>query len=90
MARKTDDRLKRALLLCFVAVSVALIVTIYVTDLTGSIESAPAFYRGAPTMEPSATTDGASPTTAPSEPIPEAVTPAVQDSNPPNRTLDDE
>lgn len=54
MARKkSDDRVKRALLLGFVIISVALIASIYVTGLTGSEEPAPAFYRGAAAMEPS-------------------------------------
>lgn len=54
MARKkSDDRLKRALLLGFVLISVALIAGIYVTGLTGSEEPAPAFYRNAAAIEPS-------------------------------------
>lgn len=54
MARKKpDDRLKRALLLGFVVISVALIASIYVTGLSGSEEPAPAFYRGAAETEPS-------------------------------------
>lgn len=52
MARDTDDRLKRALLLFFVAVSVMLIVGMYVTDLNMGNEPEPAFYRAAPTVDP--------------------------------------
>jgi hypothetical protein len=52
MARKTDDRLKRILLLFFVVVSVALIIGIYATDLTGNNDPVPAFYRDAPTAVP--------------------------------------
>lgn len=53
MARNTDKRIKRTLLLFFVAISVALIIGIYATDLAGDNDPAPAFYRGAPTMDPS-------------------------------------
>lgn len=49
MARKkSDDRVKRALLLFFVALSVALIIGIYVTGLSGGDEPGRGFERGVP------------------------------------------
>lgn len=53
MARNTDGRLKRALLLFFVAISVVLIIGITVTDLSGGNNPEPAYYRAAPTVDPS-------------------------------------
>lgn len=49
MARKKpDDHVKRTLLLCFVLVCVALIVGVYITNLSGGGEAAPGFQRGVP------------------------------------------
>ncbi|MFW6097956.1 MAG: hypothetical protein ACOC9Z_07760 [Chloroflexota bacterium] len=53
MARKKpDDRLKRALLLAFITVSVVLIIGIYGTALSNRNESGTAFYRSAPVVTP--------------------------------------
>lgn len=90
MARNKDDRLKRALLLCFVMISVALIVTMYVTELTVGSEPAPAFYRGAPTIEPSIQQTITAPPAEPHGLENAAETPpSSSDSTPDYRTLID-
>lgn len=90
MAHKnTDDRLKRALLLAFVALSVVLIIGIYGTALTDSSEPGPAFYRDAPVVTP----NEAWPAVAPVEenaPSGEATaTPSSVEYDPGSHLLDD-
>jgi hypothetical protein len=89
MARNTHDRLKRTLLLCFVVVSVALIVSMYVTDLAGSNDPAPAYYRGAPTLEPSIQGTFTAPTRERAEPGQVPATPPGVQNDPPKRLFDD-
>jgi len=89
MACKADDRMKRTLLLCFVVVSVALIISIYAMDLTGSSEPAPAFYRGAPTAAPAIQLTLTAPAGSHTGPGQVTPTPPHTENGPLNRTLDD-